>query len=168
MPVTEPSTLLTDYLLAMVCTWCGIRLLRQAPATRLLWALGYLCLAASALTGGTFHGFRELLPAGVVAGLWHGTLVGIGAGAGFIASGILVQRTDAAVGGLKAAGIITLGAFLLLGLRVGLHPQFNHNDLYHVLQLGALIVLYRAIRPRRRSRSGGAIPERPPAEDNTP
>ncbi|MCX6539050.1 MAG: hypothetical protein NT151_08975 [Acidobacteria bacterium] len=49
----------------------------------------------------------------------------------------------------NAAGWITAGvgvsvvAALIQVLRIAPHPQFNHNDLFHVVQTGALYLLYR-------------------------
>jgi hypothetical protein len=34
-------------------------------------------------------------------------------------------------------------AALIQVLRIAPHPQFNHNDLFHVVQTGALYLLYR-------------------------
>jgi len=35
------------------------------------------------------------------------------------------------------------GAALVQAFRLAPHPQFNHNDLFHVVQMGALYLLYR-------------------------
>jgi hypothetical protein len=29
---------------------------------------------------------------------------------------------------------------------IALHPHFNHNDLYHVVQIAAMLLFYRGIR----------------------
>ncbi len=39
-------------------------------------------------------------------------------------------------------GVSIVGALVQAG-RVQLHPQFNHNDLYHLIQLGAFYLLWR-------------------------
>jgi hypothetical protein len=42
------------------------------------------------------------------------------------------------------AGIaVSVAAGAIQALRIGPHPRFNHNDLYHVVQIGALWLLYR-------------------------
>lgn len=81
MPLTEPMTLATDYLLAAV----GIVLARKlAPegeaATGALawWRLALVAMAVAAFAGGTFHGFTRLLPAMVLTALWKLTMVAIG------------------------------------------------------------------------------------------
>jgi hypothetical protein len=145
MTIAEPSTLLTDYLLALTCAWFAWRLLARPPGTRLLWGLGFACLAVASAVGGTFHGFRPVMGPGTAAWFWNVTLVGIGAGAGFILSALLAQRSGVSLRLLRWAGGITGAALLLLAARVGLHPRFNHNDLYHCLQWIALVILYRSI-----------------------
>jgi uncharacterized protein DUF6962 len=57
--------------------------------------------------------------------------------------GAWLQRVPAASWIL--AGVVTaMVAALFLQGRVSLHRYFNHNDLYHVIQVGALYCLYRA------------------------
>lgn len=145
MTIAEPSTVLTDYLLAVTCGWFAWRLLVRPPRNRLLWGLGFASLTVASAAGGTFHGFRPLMEPGTAASFWNVTLVGIGAGAGFILSAVLVQRSGVSVRLLRWAGGITGAALVLLTARVGLHPQFNHNDVYHCLQWLALVILYRSI-----------------------
>lgn len=142
--------MLTDYLLTGVCAWCGFRLCFAPPPDRRLWSYGYFCLAGAALAGGTFHGFREFLSPAVLASMWSVTLTAIGVGVGFMVSGVLVQRVGARAGGLRIALVLTLVGLLMLALRVGVHPAFNQNDVYHMVQLAALVILYRSLRPDAR------------------
>jgi uncharacterized protein DUF6962 len=32
-----------------------------------------------------------------------------------------------------------------------LHPHFNHNDLYHVIQIAAMVLFYRGVTKMRRT-----------------
>jgi hypothetical protein len=78
MTISEPSTLLTDYLLAAVGLALGALLWSGAsPAAlaRRLWAASFLVGAAAALAGGTVHGFRASLPAPIETALWSGCLM---------------------------------------------------------------------------------------------
>lgn len=64
------------------------------------------------------------------------------AGAGWVAAGVAVSFAAAAV---QASGL-------------SLHRHFNHNDLYHVIQMGGLYLLYRGgalLRDRRRGGGSG-------------
>ena len=51
-------------------------------------------------------------------------------GARFILAGLLLSFVAAAV----------------QLFRVAPHPRFNHNDLYHLIQIGAIVTLYRGAR----------------------
>jgi len=58
---------------------------------------------------------------------WTSSAAGLGAAARWITAGVAVSVVAAAIQALKLAP----------------HPQFNHNDLFHVVQMGALYLLYR-------------------------
>jgi hypothetical protein len=76
--ISEPSTLLTDCLLAAVAFVLGARLWAGVPGdtlARRLWAAAFLVGAAAAAAGGTVHGLRASLPAPLEAGLWTGCLM---------------------------------------------------------------------------------------------
>ena len=78
MAISEPSTLLTDCLLAAVAFVLGTRLWVGAPddtIARRLWAAAFLVGAAAAAAGGTVHGFRASLPAPLEVALWTGCLM---------------------------------------------------------------------------------------------
>ncbi len=54
----------------------------------------------------------------------------------------LLRRRPAA--GWIAAGIlVSFAAAAVQALRLAPHPSFNHNDLYHIIQIGAFYLLYR-------------------------
>ncbi len=78
MAISEPSTLLTDCLLAAVAFVLGVRLWAGVPGdtlARRLWAAAFLVGAAAAAAGGTVHGFRASLPDPLEAALWTGCLM---------------------------------------------------------------------------------------------
>lgn len=77
MTVHEPATLLTDLLLGALgfaFAWS----LRRSPAGKSKagswWCLALLCMAASAFTGGLYHGFAPEVPAPVEVWWWRATL----------------------------------------------------------------------------------------------
>lgn len=185
MSVSEPTTLLTDYVLAAVCVWLGFKLF----STTRFWALAFLALALAALLGGTWHGFVQsdllwkatVLAVGVASfGMVVGSALATTAGAarrflvGFAAAKLLaytvwmighdefiwvIADTGSALAvvgllhlwrfnGWMLAGVaasIAAGAAQASGL--ALHPHFNHNDLYHVIQIGAMALFYRGLGP---------------------
>jgi hypothetical protein len=186
--ITEPATLVTDYLLGLLSIWLAFKVVRVSP----LWALGFVALALAAFLGGTWHG---LVPSDA---LWKATVVAAGvASFGMLAGSILAASTGTARVLLLALAAIKLLAYLawilghgefiwvivdtgvalaiiaalylwrfngwmLAGVAVSalagavqasgfaLHRHFNHNDLYHVIQIAALLFFYRGVRPGRK------------------
>jgi hypothetical protein len=145
--------MLTDYALGAAGLYFAFQLWRiMRPANRRpirLWVLGYLGSAIAALTGGTFHGFALVLSPSSLRALWNVTMIAIGAGSAFMVGGILatsIRKTDESRAWLKRGLVITLAGFAvqLTGFRHGL--DFNHNDLFHVIQIAGLYFFYRGAR----------------------
>ena len=153
MLVTEPATMLTDYALALMCALFAFRLFRglgkRSPG---LWVAAFSVIAFAALAGGTAHGFRVPLGENWRV-VWRITVVSIAVGSALlIAAGIRsAMRPQAEGDGARREGIlwlkraigVSLAALAVLVLKLAPHPQFNHNDLYHVIQMGGLYCLYR-------------------------
>jgi hypothetical protein len=198
MPIAEPTTVLTDYALAVLgvilACWLGGR---ARPLPTRLWAAAFVAIALGAGAGGTLHGWGPALALATRAGLWNFVYAAIGLGNFFMLAGILFTvvprrgwplvlavlalRLLAYVVFTMAADfryvmydlVLTLSVLLgtaLYGLARGepsalfvlagvllsllgaffqtegfdLHPRFNHNDLFHVLEMGALYLFARA------------------------
>jgi MFS family permease len=78
MTLYEPTTLLTDCLLAALAGWFAWRLHRQRPAANLAqrwWSRTLGLTAVSALVGGTSHGFGPNFPPAVADAWWLATLL---------------------------------------------------------------------------------------------
>jgi hypothetical protein len=117
-----------------------------------LWVAAFLVTALAALAGGTAHGFR--IPLGGNHGLlWRVTVIAIAAGSALlIAAGLrcalrpeVDDREDRRAGHrwLKGAVAVSLVGLAVLVLKLGPHRHFNHNDLYHLIQMAGLYCLYR-------------------------
>lgn len=202
MTITEPTTLITDYLLAVLVAWFALRLYgagrRTGGRSVLFWSAAFAASALAALAGGTVHGFGPHLGPAATAGLWKLTVYLVGLAGLFLLSGAaysvlrgparrlllalasckfllyafwMIDHSDfrfviydyapallvvfflqlyAAIRGAFApAGWIGAGillSFAAAGLQasgVDLHAHFNHNDLYHVVQMAAFFLLYR-------------------------
>ncbi|MFQ5525962.1 MAG: hypothetical protein ACE5GX_06825 [Thermoanaerobaculia bacterium] len=201
MPILEPMTVLTDYILAALGLILGLRLWRGTTAwgsSRRLWAASLLAMAVAALAGGTAHGFADRAGAAGHWVLWRITVWAIGvaslslaAAAARFALSKRAARTVCALFGLQfaiyavwmlwhdsfayvlleylpamvfvlavaswqwsrrgwpggpwvVAGILV--SFLAAGIQASgltLHRHFNHNDLYHVVQMVGVYLLYR-------------------------
>ncbi|HET6924138.1 MAG TPA: hypothetical protein VFI16_13405 [Anaeromyxobacteraceae bacterium] len=98
MPLSEPTTLASDWVLAAVAAALGLRLYRAGGASsraRRHWAFAFLAGAAGALAGGAVHGFAAWLPPLAHAVLWKIVLVSVG----LAGSLVLVGAVVAAFGG---------------------------------------------------------------------
>jgi hypothetical protein len=199
--IAEPTTVLTDYVLAGVAAWLAWSLARarDGQRSRALWALAFAALALAAALGGTWHGFGPAFATIAVLLLWKATVlcVGIGsfgmlAGSAICATAGNARKTLVAIAAAKLAvysgwmvghseyiyviadtgtALVLVAAlhlrsaardrasrWILAGVGVSvlaagvqasgfaLHRNFNHNDLYHVIQIAAMILFYAGAR----------------------
>jgi hypothetical protein len=156
MQITEPTTMLTDYALALLCAFFSIRLLvasTNAGGRSIgLWVAAFAVTAIAAILGGTAHGFR--VPLGEAWGtVWRLTVWSIGASALFlIAAGVRSALHSEALSPVaRQSGIawlelaigVSLAGLVVLIAKLSVHRHFNQNDLYHVIQMVGLYALYR-------------------------
>ena len=150
MSLSEPTTLITDYVLAVVSAAFGAALLRsRTHRGTLLWSIGFLSLAAAGLTGGTFHGFRLMMSESAHRSLWNMTCLLIGASAGFMISGALTGPLSRHGKNTRwhAAGLaVSIVGLVIQQGHLSPHPNFNHNDLFHCVQIVALFCFFRGAR----------------------
>ena len=52
-------------------------------------------------------------------------------------------------GWIVAGVAVSIGAAAVQASSIDLHRHFNHNDLYHVIQIGALLLYYGGVRRLR-------------------
>jgi hypothetical protein len=150
MKIVEPATMLTDYLLAAVSLVLAFKLFPRKAFSwqdgRFLWSIGFVIAATAAVTGGTFHGFALYLEPATRHTLWIVTVYLIGAATGFMLSGTFVEPRKSKP--ILIAGLaVTLVGLAVVKSKIQLHPSFNHNDLYHLIQIGAFYLFYRGMRP---------------------
>ena len=163
MTVHEPLTLITDFILAIASGVFGALLWRKGNR---FWAIGFFFTAAGSLLGGTYHGFGGLW-------IWIACVYSIGLASFFflwpfsrvIASVIFIVYAawmtihyidfkwviiDYGVTIVLLAILMRskwMTAFVLVsvaGAIVQQAPIPFHNDIYHVIQLFGLWLLYRA------------------------
>ena len=150
MTISEPATLITDYVVAVFSTAFGILLLRaRTHRGTLLWGIGFLTLAGAGLTGGSFHGFRLMMSDGAHRSLWNLTCLLIGASAGFMISAALcssLPRNGRNTQWLAAGLTLSIAGLVIQQGHFAIDPNFNHNDLYHCVQTVALFCFYRGAR----------------------
>jgi hypothetical protein len=138
MHLSEPTTLVSDWVLAAVAVALGVRLLRAGgresrPATR-LWAVAFLAGAAAALAGGTVHGFTRSLSPAVHAALWKTVLVGSGLAGSLLLAGIALPT----LGGPWRRAFLAGAAGQLAGYLVLVSRS---DDVAHAVWNGAATIL---------------------------
>jgi hypothetical protein len=202
MTITEPATMLTDYVLAALLLVWGVRLWNARRRGKLKatswWAGGFLATAIGAIVAGTVHGFRANMDPPTAAALWKASVYSVGlaswlmlsaalfatvarplqsyllgvAAAKFLffavwmashtdflfvivdyaisLAGILALQVRGCFGGCAGSARWIMGGIVIAGLgaavqigRVSLHPQFNHNDLFHVVQMVGFYFFFR-------------------------
>ncbi|MFQ5709969.1 MAG: hypothetical protein ACE5HO_21140 [bacterium] len=202
MQITEPMTMITDYLLAAVAIVFSLRLFRIGRSRRqtsvLLWSAAFVAVSVAALAGGTFHGLTNHLNEVAQVALWKATVYSIGLASYFMLAGtvgatisrpllawvhvlvllkfmafavwmsthndfsyVIYDYAPAMVAVLLLAAYswfkqrLTSSSWLIAGVlasfaaaalqlsTIRLHEFFNHNDLYHVVQIGANYLLFR-------------------------
>ena len=142
MTITEPATLITDYLLAAFTTVLARRLFGAARASRSMsqwwWAVAFLATAIAGVAGGTVHGFRLVLPAGVTAVLWILALEGLVAAAFAVVRGTLSgsHLTEAAK---RRASRVAAVAYTAYGVWVAGNPRFVFAIAAYAVALAALV-----------------------------
>jgi len=146
MTISEPTTLITDYALAAFSAVFAVLLLRgRSHRGTLLWSIGFLALTGAGLTGGSFHGFRHALTEGSQKSLWNITMLLIGASAGFMISGALtgpLSRHGRNTRWLASGVLVSIVGLVIQQGHFSIHPSFNHNDLFHCVQIVSLCCLY--------------------------
>lgn len=139
--------MLTDYALAALAIVLGLGLLGPGEHSGpvILWAAGFFVTASAALTGGTFHGFARWLGENTRCSLWNVTVFLIGASSGLMIAAAVVSPVGWSDPATKwfLSGLVA--AALGLGVQQSgwqLHRHFNHNDISHVIHMGALVFFY--------------------------
>jgi hypothetical protein len=137
--ISEPTTLVTDYLLATLSEVAGVLLLGQNRTVRqtciTLWAMALMAVALASYAGGTYHGFQQLLSPGVAAVLWKLTTISMGA-ASFL---LLAAAFTAAVSGQGRRWLIGIAAakFGVYALWMLTHDDFR----YVIYDYGSTLVV---------------------------
>jgi len=151
MQITEPVTMLTDYALGAVNLFFAISILTKLHSRNkvsgLLLLLGFLSQAVSGFAGGTYHGFAAQFEAHTIKSIWNLTVLSIGGSIAFLASAIHAADVHKENGNWIVAGVLVGIAgygIQLTGFRA--HQDFNHNDLFHLVQIAAMCLVFKGTR----------------------
>ena len=150
MQITEPVTMLTDYALAAASLYFAYLLARiLSPRNRVsawLWCAGFLASAVAALLGGIYHGFASDFDASILRSMWNIAVFVMGLSGGCMVGGIhaaYVRREDGTVKWIAAGVLVTLIGLTVQQTGFRSHSDFNHNDIYHLIQIAAFYLLFR-------------------------
>jgi FlaA1/EpsC-like NDP-sugar epimerase len=150
MLITEPVTMLTDYALAAASLYFAFLLARiMGPRNRVsawLWCAAFLASAIAALLGGIYHGFTSYFDAITLRAIWNVAVFVIGLSCGCMVGGIhaaYVQREDGTVKWIASGVAVTLIGIVVQQTGFRSHLGFNHNDIYHIIQIAAFYLFFR-------------------------
>jgi hypothetical protein len=202
MQITEPMTMLTDYVLALFTLYLAVRLLKLGLSNQqnsiLLWGGAFIATALAAVAGGTSHGFALYLGEVAKIAIWKTTVYSIGLASFFMLSGTIIatistkfgvwllaatvlkflvyavwmvkhndfryvifdyvpamlgvillliyaffSRKDRSVGWIISGVLVSFAAAGIQQSGFTIHEYFNYNDLYHVVQIGAMFLLFK-------------------------
>lgn len=158
MNIAEPVTVLTDYILAAVYIFLGLRLLRMGLAERqtCIWlaATAFAATAAAALFGGTHHGLAPTF--GWLSGItWKLTVYAMGL-VGFL---LIAAASFFALEGWSRRLVLTLAVLKLAVYAswVSYHDEFRYVIYDYAPAMGGLLCLSLWAARRGFGRSAGWI-----------
>jgi hypothetical protein len=152
--MAEPTTTLTDYLLAGLTLVLGLRLAWAARLTgdpaQWWWAAGFLALAAGAALGGTSHGFGPRLTELDQRRLWTAALVVLVAGNAALSAAAVTMALE---GPARRLWLGVVAATGLLGVAaVAVRP------VYRVVLVDSAVALVLVVALALWARSQGRAP----------
>ena len=160
MTMSEPMTLVTDYLLAILTGVLAYLLWRRSGhagrvgragtgAWLRWWSAAYAATALGGIAGGTVHGFQHALPPRVAEGIWMITLQSL-VFAGFAVTCAIIAATRLSSARARAVAALAFGAYAVW---VVAHPVF----LAALVAYGAALVALTAFALRNPLSAGGRL-----------
>ena len=150
MQITEPVTMLTDYALSAASLYFALLLARiMGPRNRVsawLWCAAFLASAIAALLGGIYHGFGTHFDASTLRIIWGAVVYVLGLSSGCMVGGIhaaYIQREDGTVKWITGGVVVTIIGLIVQRTGFRSHMDFNHNDIFHVIQIAAFYLFFR-------------------------
>jgi hypothetical protein len=148
--ISEPTTLITDYMLGTLSEVCAVVLIKRNTALRQRsiqwWAFALFAAAVGSYAGGTYHGFRHALEPAVAAVVWKVTTISMGLASFFL----LTSAITSAFAGQDRRWLIA-GAALKLAIYVVWmlgHDEFRFVIYDYGSTLAILLLLIVAERTR--------------------
>jgi len=152
MYFSEPTTTLTDLLLTAAALYFAAVLFKAARPKSIplrLWGIGFTAAAAAALVGTIYHGFRPELGDAAIAFMRNFVVFAAGTAGGLMISGVIAAPhpfSTRSTNRLRAGLAVSLVGFAVQQTSLEIGAGFNHNDIFHCLQLLAMYFFFRAAR----------------------
>ena len=112
---TEPTTMITDFLMAAVLLVLSALLLKTGRRGKQIsvkiWCAAFFTLGTASITAGISHGFKQILVASTIIVIWNITVILVGLGGFLMLSGVL---TSLFKGSLRRLLVIVAGAKFIL------------------------------------------------------
>lgn len=140
MKLNEPTTTLTDYVLAAECLILGVLLLRNSAGQRsiFLWGAAFLLIVTAAVAGGTFHGFREQLGP-FSAPLWKIVVYSIGLSALLMACATIIATLRPSLQWIVIGAMVL--KFAIFSYRSVTRTEYKYVAYEGLMSMGIIIVL---------------------------
>jgi hypothetical protein len=111
-----------------------------------LWCAAFLASAIAALLGGIYHGFARYFDASTLRSMWSVLVYVIGFSNGCMIGGCHaanIQREDGTMRWLMAGIAVTVVGLAVQQSGFRRHADFNHNDIFHLIQIAAFYLLFK-------------------------
>ena len=123
MSIAEPSTTISDYILAAACFVFAARARACVSLPSRLWVLTLFATGMAALLGGTYHAIHLNMPPLAARVLWTATLLAIGvAGFGFASGAAAAALREGVARSVRM--ILTL-KLVVFALMIAIKPLFG-------------------------------------------
>jgi hypothetical protein len=154
MTISEPATIVTDYLLAIFTAVLAFRLLRAAnhagssgsARERRWWSAAFALTAVAGASGGTVHGFQHALARGVADVFWIASLESL-VGASFAVVGGAIAFADLAPPLRLRATTAAAVSFAVYGFWLAGRPIFLLAIVAYAAGFAVLVGIRLRVRP---------------------
>ena len=154
MTISEPATLVTDYLLAIFTAVLALRLLRAAnhagspgiARERRWWSAAFALTAVAGASGGTVHGFQHALVPKVADVLWLVSLESLVAASFAVVGGAIAFADLGQPLRSRAASAAAL-LFAVYGLWLAGRPIFLFAIVAYAAAFAVLVAIRLRVRP---------------------
>ena len=142
MTLTEPSTLITDYVLGVLAAVLAVRLLytgrREGQRAVQLWGAGFIAIALGAFAGGSYHGLGAVLSAQAHNLLWKVAVFAVGPVSALLLAGAVTATFTARLRKvLLGLILVKLAAY---SLWMGWHDEFRYAIYDQAISLLVVLV----------------------------